>query len=93
MNWNTFAVFLTSTAASLILVRGVQALAHFGWSGRQARRWWRATLSSVPLVLVLGYIYAVRLPPERMWVTIASGVLVASLLLLLTGKPRWPENS
>lgn len=91
MIFHMFMVFLTSAGFALIGVRSLQTLAHFGWFTPQARPTWNSLLT-IPVLIILGYLSAVRLPPERWGLAIALGMAVG-ILSALSAKPQWPRTS
>ncbi len=96
MVFHLFMVFVMSLSYFLVFVRAMQVIALSGRFTRQALPSWVATLTSIPVIVIIGYLSAIQLPPERSAAAIALGVMVATLLLvtkrLKARKPNSPQD-
>ncbi len=92
MVFHMFMVFVTSLGFFVVFVRALQVIAHSGWFTRQTRWWWVTTLISISVIVIIGYLSAIQLPPTRWAAAVVLGVIVATLLLVATRRLRDPKT-
>ncbi len=91
MVFHMFMVFVTSLGFFVVFVRALQVIAHSRWFTRQTRWWWVTTLFSISVIVTIGYLSAIQLPPTRWAAAVALGVIVATLLLVATRRLQDPK--
>src|SRR5207249_8954129 len=85
-------VFLAAVGLPMTLVRVKQAYPRFRRFAWPSRYWWLETLTAIPVYVAWGYYFSRRLPAGRLGTAVASGILLA-IIVLLRFKPSWLATS
>jgi hypothetical protein len=92
MPFHVFMVFAMSVGFFSAGVGILERIAHLHWFTRQALRFWVSLLTGGLGIVVLGYLSATQLPPEKWGPAVVLGAIVGTLLRV-TAKPKRPTTA